>query len=248
MESDDAIILKAAPYSETTLLLSLLTREHGVVRALAKGARRAKQNVQAAFEPFAWIQASLRVPSSDGLYSLFSPELRAGWPYLRTDMDRLAYASLGLEVLGALATHSPPEPFFFEQGVTFLENLSVCAGAGSLTIALLLRLLHQAGFAPRLADAWTPQTLPPTLSYHFDQGILAPAHAADSSRAMRLPRPAVAAILPALLAPPSLDGSLSVPTPAGRPILRWLIRVWQDHLNQPLHAAEFLEKMILREP
>ena len=240
METDDALILKVAPYSETTLLLGLLTREHGVVRALAKGARRGKQNVQAAFEPFAWIQASLRVPSSDALYSLFSPELRAGWPYLRTDMDRLAYASLGLEVLGALATHSPPEPFFFEEGVTFLEHLGPCAGAGSLTIALLLRLLHHAGFPPQLAEAWTEQTLPPTLSYHFDQGMFASVQASDSRHAMRLPRPAVAAILTALHGPPPLDGSWTLPSPAGRPILRWLIRVWRDHLNQPLHAAEFL--------
>jgi recombinational DNA repair protein (RecF pathway) len=160
----------------------------------------------------------------------------------------LAFASLGLEVLGALATHSPPEPFFFEEGITFLEHLGSCSGAGSLAIALLLRLLHHAGFAPQLSEAWTEQTLPPTLTYHFDQGMFAAAQAADSSRAMRLPRPAVAAILPSLLGPPPLDGSLTLPSPAGRPILRWLIRVWQDHLNQPLHAADFLEKMILREP
>src|SRR5690242_14591243 len=108
MEAIDAIILKTAPYSETTLLVTLLTREHGVVHAMAKGARRERQNVQAAFEPFAWITCDLRLKGHDALGALYSPDLHQSWDYLRHDLDRLAYAGLGIEVLGGLAHHSAP--------------------------------------------------------------------------------------------------------------------------------------------
>jgi hypothetical protein len=41
-----------------------------------------------------------------------------------------------------------------------------------------------------------------------------------------------------------LDGSFVIGARTGAMILRWLIRVWQDHLNEPLRAARFFEKMV----
>lgn len=248
MDKTDAIVLKIAPYSETTLLTTLLTREHGVVRALAKGVRRAKGgSVQAAFEPFAWIHASVRQKSADGLGTVFGAELREGWPYLRRDVDRLAYAALGLEVLGGVATQSPSDPNFFDDALLFLEVLEKTPGPGSLVIALLLRLLHDAGFPPHLAQPdWTAQTLPPSLMYHFDRSLIDAPHAGDSPHSMRLARSTVAPLLGALATPPQLDGSLKLPPQSGLNALRWLIRVWEDHLGGRLNAARFLEKMVLR--
>jgi recombinational DNA repair protein (RecF pathway) len=245
MEPSPALILKTAPYSETTLLVTLLTRGHGVVRVLAKGARSGRQ-MQAAFEPFAWIEGDLRVVDGEKLGRLFSPRLIEGWPYLRTDLERLAFAGVGLEAGGLLAEHSPADPFHFEEAVRFLTALRDAPGPGSLLIAALLRLLHYSGFPPQLAEPWTAQTLPPVLTYHFDQGLFAAPGPHDSSHAMRLPQAALAPLLPFMQTPPPLDGSLCLGGAAGVAALRWLIRVWEDHLNQPLHSAQYLEKMVLR--
>ena len=246
METVEAMILKVAPYSETTLLVTLLTGEHGVVRALAKGARRGARNVQAAFEPLAWVRAGLTLKALDKLGALYSPELREGWPYLRRDMDRLAYAALGIEALGGVAAQSPPDPFYLSEAVCYLERLEQTPGPGSLAIALLLRLLHHAGFPPQLAQPWTREDLPPMLSYHFDRGIFEESRVGDPSHAMRMPKAALAPLLDALSEAPSLDGSFTMGAKAGTQVLRWLARVWQDHLNEPLQAAKFLEKMVLR--
>lgn len=240
----DAIILKTAPYSETTLLVTLLTREHGVVRALAKGARRERYNVQAAFEPFALIACSLRVKGHDALGTMHGPDLKESWDYLRYDVDRLAYAGLGIEALGGLATHSAPDPRFFDEAAEFLETLGRVAAPGSLTIALLIRLLFAAGFPPHLAGPWTEATLPPSLTYHFESGRFEEPLANDSRHSMRLPRAAVAAVMKYFETPPPLDGSFVVGAQNGAVLLRWLIRVWQDHLNEPLKAGRFFEKMI----
>lgn len=243
MDTTDAIVLKAAPYSETTLLLTLLTRDQGLVRAMAKGARRTGHSVQAAFEPFAWIRATLRLKSHDALGSLFSPELQESWDFLRHDMDKLAYAALGIEVIGSLAAHSPPEPRFFDEATLFLRALEVSGAPGSLTISLLLRLLYEAGFPPHGAEVWTAETLPDELTFHFESGGFEASQPGDPAHSMRLPRLALLPLLPALQGPPPLT-SFIVGFQAGPMILRWLIRVWQDHLNEPLKSARFLEKMI----
>lgn len=240
------MVLNIAPYSETTLLVTLLTGEHGVVRALAKGARRGNRNMAAAYEPFAWVQAGLTLKSPDQLGSLYHPELRAGWPYLRRAMDRLAFAGLGIEVLGDLAAQSPPEPFYLTEAVHYLELLEKVPGPGSLAITLFLRLLHHAGFPPQMAKPWTPEELPPTLSYHFDRGLFEESRVGDTFQAMRLPKSALIPLLDALSDPPPLDGALTLDPVAGAHVLRWLVRVWQDHLNHPLQAAKFVEKMVLR--
>ncbi|MCL5270460.1 MAG: DNA repair protein RecO [bacterium] len=245
MDKIDAIVLKAAPYSETTLLVTLLTREAGVVRALAKGARRGGRNVQAAFEPFSWIRANLAQRDPAALGQLIAPEPFEAWDYLRRDLDRLAYAGLGIEVLAALAALSPPEPFFFEEACSYLSALGKVAGPGSLAVSLFLRLLHQAGYPPHLTEAWTSANLPSALVYHFDGGLLAPPEPGDPTHCMRLPAAAVAPLLEAFAAPPPLDGSLRLDAKAGPHALRWLIRVWEDHLRQPLKSAGFLEKMVL---
>ena len=246
MNQTDAIVLSVAPYRETTLLVNLLTREAGVVRALAKGARRAGRAPQAAFEPFSWVRVNLYLKSPEKLGTLGEVALVRGWDYLRTDVERLAYAGLGLEVLGALGRDSPPEPFFFEEACRFLDQMGATAGPGSLLIALLLRLLHQAGFPPHLAEPWTAETVPQSLTYHFERSRFERPSPTDPTTSMRLPGKAVRPLLAALTEPSALDGSFQASTSAGPALLRWLVRVWEDHLHTRLKAAEFLEKMVLK--
>jgi recombinational DNA repair protein (RecF pathway) len=212
---------------------------------LAKGARRPKSRLQGTLEPFARIAAMLGVKDPDRLGTLGETALLAGWPYLRDDLERLAYAGLGIEIVGRLAEVSPPEPFFFEEACRFLEGLGTVRGAGSLTIALLLRLLCQGGFPPRLDASLSGERLPDALAYDFEAAAFVAIGPGLSSHAMRLPGRAVTAIAPALAAPPPLDGRFRVPAEAGPVLLRWLVRVWEDHLAARLRAAEFLEKMVL---
>ncbi len=248
MEQTEAIVLSASPYSETSLIVHLLTREMGVVRALAKGARRRRgRTTQAAYEPFSRVQVAISVRSPDKLGVLGEVSLVCEWNYLRCDLVRLAFAGLGVEVLGAVTRDSPPEPFHFEEACRFLDTLGETEAPGSLLITLLLRLLHHAGFPPHLAEPWTAETLPPVVVYHFDRIQFDRPGPADPSSTMRLPASALAPVLDIIEEPPPYDAPFDVPTSTGRPILRWLIRVWEDHLHCRLKAAEFLEKMVIRE-
>lgn len=171
-QTTEALVLKTSAYSESTLIVWLLTREEGVARALAKGARRLKGGSSpASFDVFGLVRVSMRLVSPERLGNISSVELVRSWDYLRDDVKRFAFASLGLEILGAAATSSAPEPFFYDEAVRFLDALGGAAAPGSLTTALLIRALHHSGHPPRLDPRFGGKLPPGRLAYDFTEGI-----------------------------------------------------------------------------
>lgn len=241
----DALVLKTWPYSESTLIVSLLTRDEGVARVLAKGARRIQGQSNAAFDLFSLLRAKMRTRSGEGLGSLSSAELRRSWGYLRTDLKRLALASIGLEILGAVAANSVHEPYFFDEATAFLTGLESSPAPGTFTTLLLVRLLHHAGHPPRLDEALEGAALPDRLAYDFREGSIKET-SGTANGVLPLPRSLVERILPAMESPPALDPEFVIPSGDGRLLLRWLIRVWEDHLNQKFPSAQFLEETVLK--
>lgn len=219
---------------------------HGVVRGLAKGARRKGRQSQAAFEPLTLVQALVKLRSPESLASIGEVTVRRDWPWMHRDLNRLAFASLGIEVSGAAAALHPLDPLFFNLARDFLERMGDVSGPGSLTIAHLVRLLHETGFPPRLENpAWTAATLPSRLAWDFATGMFR-AGAAREAVATGLPAPAVAALIPLMDTPPDLAAGHAIPSSLGAPILRWLVRVWEDHLGRQLNSARFIEKMLFQ--
>lgn len=265
----EALILRTSPYSESTLIVTLLTRESGVVRALAKGARRIQgrsARSAAAFDLFARIRADIRMPArEEGLGNITAAELSTGdaaagnapggRDWLHTDLKRLAWASLGMEVLGAVAAASRAEPWFFDEAETYLGALGRARAPGSLTAALLLRLLHHAGNPPEIDEALVPapkregeESRGAEVVFNFATGCFLPAgsSAAHGSACMSMTADLFALLRPVLESAPPLDDGFSVPSRHGAELTGWLIRLWEDHLNQPLRSKKFLEEVTLR--
>lgn len=243
----EAIVIKTWPYSESSLIVWLLGRECGSVRALAKGARRLKGRSPEALDLFSQIRVSVRLPRGDGLGSMGSVELKRTWPYLRGDLGRLTLASLAMETLGSVASHSAPEPYYYMEAVEYLEALEHAEGPGSLTACLLLRLLEHAGYPPRPGPGIDPEALPEKVAYDFGEGTFiggtdASGASGGARRTMALPRGFVENLMQLQGAPP-LDGSFLIPSRHGTLVLQWLVAVWEDHLHQKLRSAKLLETL-----
>jgi len=63
---DDALLLRCIPYSETSFIVHILTREQGRVSLMARGARRAKSPFRAALAPLCKLTVSWR-PGRTGM-------------------------------------------------------------------------------------------------------------------------------------------------------------------------------------
>lgn len=58
---DEAIVLRTHPLGEADRIITLLTRDHGLVRAVAKGVRRTSSRFGARLEPFCAVQIMVHV-------------------------------------------------------------------------------------------------------------------------------------------------------------------------------------------
>nr|HQV20941.1 DNA repair protein RecO [Gordonia sp. (in: high G+C Gram-positive bacteria)] len=56
---DEAVVLRRHKLGEADLIITMLTREHGLVRAVAKGVRRTRSKFGARLEPFAHVDLHL---------------------------------------------------------------------------------------------------------------------------------------------------------------------------------------------
>src|SRR5687767_5106212 len=97
--SGPAIILQAFPYSDTSKILRLLTREHGLQSVIAKGAFRPKSRFGGVLEPFTDGIASFMLREVRDLHTLTGFELLRSRQAMGTHLVRFGGASLIAELV-----------------------------------------------------------------------------------------------------------------------------------------------------
>lgn len=149
--STPAIVLATVRYGETSKIVRLATREHGVLSAIAKGALRPRSKFGAALQVLSEGVAQVYTKESRDLQTLgvFDvTRLRVG---LTADMARYAAASVLAEAV--LRFGQPePQPQIFDLLRDALDALddSPAAEVESLGLRALWLLVAELGFAPTL--------------------------------------------------------------------------------------------------
>ncbi|MBI4408531.1 MAG: DNA repair protein RecO, partial [Gemmatimonadetes bacterium] len=146
-----AIILQSFAYSDTSKILRLLTRTHGVRSAIAKGALRPRSRFGGVLEPFTEGVATFYLKEGRELQTLSGFELGRSRQRLGRDLLRFGSASLLAELVLRTASEEP-EPELFERVRAALDQLEdappqVLEG---VALAACWSLLGHLGFAPAL--------------------------------------------------------------------------------------------------
>jgi DNA repair protein RecO (recombination protein O) len=240
--STPAIVLSALRYSETSKIVRLATRDHGVQSVIAKGALRPKSRFGAALQLLSEGQAHLLLKENRELHILAAFDLRRLHVGLAVDLERYAVACALAEVMLRFAPPDP-HPDSFDVLRHALEELESVPGLSveALGYRLLWQLVSVLGFAPSLEACVVDGTpLPPVGPLPFstrDGGALCPACAAQQG-ATQLPEQDRTDLL-ALLDP---DSELPVLDPKhGAAHRRLLARYIRYHLAEgaELPALEF---------
>lgn len=147
--SDEAIVLRTRKLAEADRIITLLTREHGIVRAVAKGVRRTTSRFGSRLEPFTHVD--LQLAAGRNLDTITQAVTRA--PYgeaISADYDRYTAASVMLETAERLVAEER-EPSV-QQYLLLVGGLRAMAqGAhrpSDVMDSFLLRSLAVAGYAP----------------------------------------------------------------------------------------------------
>ena len=207
-----AIVLSTLRYSETSKIVRLATREHGVQSAIAKGALRPKSRFGAALQLLSEGQAQYLAKERRELHVLTAFDLVQLHVGLAADLARYATASALAEVMIHFAPADPhPESYeLFRDALHTLEHAPP-GELESLGFRMLWHLVSVLGFAPSLdACVRDGNLLPEEGALPFstrEGGALCPACAAQHG-ATQLPADARADLV-ALLDPdaalPALD-------------------------------------------
>ncbi|MBD8077470.1 DNA repair protein RecO [Cellulosimicrobium arenosum] len=150
---DDAIVLRTQKLGEADRIVTLLTREHGKVRAVGKGVRRTTSRFGARLEPFMVIDVQLHTGRS--LHTVTQVETVG--PYARRICEDYSLYTAGtpmLEMVDRLVAdeHEPAvQQYWLLAGA--LRALADRTHAPNLVLdSYLMRALSVAGWAPSFVD------------------------------------------------------------------------------------------------
>ncbi len=134
--SDRAIVLRRLDYSETSQILVLFTREHGQVRAIAKGIKRSTRSrfaVGIDLLDVGQVVGSARADRPQNLAILTEWKQVDAFVGLRERLERLHTAQYAAEITAELTTDQDPHPALFDHLQFFLGKLSVVSGQSSVS-------------------------------------------------------------------------------------------------------------------
>lgn len=146
-----AIVLAGQKLGEADTLVTLLTMERGLVKGVAKGARRLKSRFGGAIQPFTYGQALLVERRAAGLRSLAHFDSIHSFQRVREDFEALSAAAAMANAARRLLPDEQPSADAFTLLLKALR--SVEAGRGDLdrvVLWALLALLQAAGYQPRV--------------------------------------------------------------------------------------------------
>ena len=144
----EALVLRRSDFGEADRLLTLLTRDHGKVRALAKGSRRPTSRHSGNLESFVHVQILLA--HGRELDVVTQSQLIHPFRRVREDLGAASYAYYFAEVTDALLEADDPAAGPFELLLEALGALEEGREPTLLAAHYLLRLLDVVGYRPEL--------------------------------------------------------------------------------------------------
>lgn len=147
IQSSQAIVLRQTDYGEADRIMTFFTREEGLLKGFARGARSSRKRFGAALEPFAELRLFWK-PGRGGLPLLQEADLETLHDGLRRDLSLLTLASYGCELIEALFGEGQPHPEVYQLLKAFLGHLDQHDAGPDCRFLLELRALSLAGYIP----------------------------------------------------------------------------------------------------
>ncbi|MDT9595238.1 DNA repair protein RecO [Nocardioides zeae] len=146
---DEAVVLRTHKLGEADRIITLLTRQHGRVRAVARGVRRTKSRWGSRLEPFTHVD--LQLAEGRNLDTITQADTLAPFAAgVGLDYDRYTAGTVMLETAERLVTEEK-EPAV-QQFLLLVGGLRAMTGGerapGHVLDSYLLRSLAVAGYAP----------------------------------------------------------------------------------------------------
>jgi DNA repair protein RecO (recombination protein O) len=175
-EKASALVIRTVDFSESSLIVTLFTREFGKIGALAKGARRLKGPFESALDLLALCRIVFLHKSSEGLDLLTEAKLMRRFRLVGRDLSGLYAGYYVAELLGALTDEADPHPELFDLANETLVGLASGESVAKWIARFELGALRLLGHMPSLdtcVECGIPVPHTGRVAFgHLDGGVL----------------------------------------------------------------------------
>jgi len=145
----EALLLRAVDYRDSDRIVTLLSRDHGPISALARGARNSRKRFGGALEPCALLQVELGETRGE-LFRLASAEVKQHFAGLSRSLDCLRRAGAALKTVRMVLPAEEPAEQAFADTLGLFEHFDAHGSTNWHLLAFQFRLLALAGLSPDL--------------------------------------------------------------------------------------------------
>lgn len=143
-----AIVLRLVEFSETSLIVTLFTRDLGRVSGMAKGARRPKGPFEGALDLLAVCRVVVLQKNADVLDLLTEAKLHRRFRGGERSLERLYAGYYVAEMLRLLTDESDPHPEIYDLTIQTLQQIDGTGDPASALLRFDAQLLRCLGQAP----------------------------------------------------------------------------------------------------
>lgn len=232
---DAGIVLRTHRLGEADRIVTLLARDHGKVRAVAKGIRKTKSRFGGRLEPPAHVDVLLYAGRE--LDVVTQVETVNAFGGVRDELDRLTRAIAMLEAVDQVALEREPNPALYRMLLGALDVLT-SRDAPLVVPAFFIKLLALEGYRPQVESCIVCDDSTDLVAWAIESGgLLCRAHrqgSAVSPEAVTLVQRILGGQLSAALAEP--------PSAATAEVDRLSVRVLEHHLERRLRSVSSLHR------
>ena len=251
--TSEGIVLKTHALGDTSRIVTAYTRDHGLRKFVAKGARKLPSRFGYALEPLSRSQFVFYLKPDRDLHLLSKAEVLDPLGSRITELARLAHAQAALEIVDRLVWGEEPHPRLFALLVQALDGCARApvAALPAVTLAFQLQLASELGYRPRLDQcAVDARAVSQRRAFSPARGGLLCDTCASREGGVVYLSPDALASLSLLLSRPILEAGDFIELPRAGELLRVIEDFLRTHFQrfQGLRSLEVLRSLEAPEP
>jgi DNA repair protein RecO (recombination protein O) len=150
--TSEGVVLKVHALGDTSRIVTAYTRDHGLLKFVAKGARKLPSRFGFALEPLSRSRFVFYMKPDRDLHLLSQAEVLDPLGSRLADLARLAHAQAALELVDRLVWGEEAHAELYDLLVATLAGCAAApvASLAAVTLAFQLQLASELGYRPRL--------------------------------------------------------------------------------------------------
>ncbi|MCM8782771.1 MAG: DNA repair protein RecO [Candidatus Omnitrophica bacterium] len=146
----EGVVIKRFDYGETSLIVHFYTKDYGKINLIFKGIKDKPAKFSSFLELFSWNDIIFYKKKNATLHLASHCDLKDNFEQIRSNLDKVAFASMIIELLDIVTPLEEPHPEIFNLILEVLKVLSEYSYPDKVLIIYKIKLLSLCGFKPHI--------------------------------------------------------------------------------------------------